>query len=392
MSKKEDEKSAPAKKLQNEDAENPSPKAIYVALRNLVYFDQLFREDLTGNNSGNNRTHIANRVEADNAKYGTNFPTGKQIISVKKMFISLGAVFREKGNDLPGEGSCYEYKNRNSVLWLDSAIAEIRKKLNKSIKKTANSAKDVKASEPHDVWLKLYIREVMRLRSTSAVDYVGFYENMHLVGLEYFAELLEYIVDKKPIEISYIPFNGQPECVKVYPYFLKNYNQRWYLLGRKFNISSDEQSLLSTDDELSRYALDRIKPIKSGDGVAKSPAVKPLDDVAWKENDIDIEGYYKNMIGVTHTGDIKETILRFEPARYKYVETKKMLSCQQEIKPGEEYYDAERPTIRMMVMQNKELVQQILSFGCDVEVIKPDSLREDVKDIVFKMYNCYGHK
>ena len=73
----------------SDNEENVSSKAIYVALRNLVYFDQLFREDLTGQNKGNNRTHISDRVQADNAKYGTKFPTGNQIINVKKMFISL---------------------------------------------------------------------------------------------------------------------------------------------------------------------------------------------------------------------------------------------------------------------------------------------------------------
>lgn len=224
----------------NEDNENVTPKAIYVALRNLVYFDQLFREDLTGNNSGNNRTHLSKRVEADNAKFGTKFPTEKQLIHVKKMFISLGAVFREKGNDERGEGSCYEYADRSaSLLWLSDIIGEIREDL--------------------------------------------------------------------------------------------------------------------------------------------------------KKNDIDIDNYFINTIGVANTGNIQETILRFDKDRYKYLVTKKLLPCHLEIKSGEEFYDEERPTIKMQVIQNHELVQKILSFGADVEVIKPDTLREKVKSIVSKMFSHYDH-
>ncbi|MCF0197352.1 MAG: hypothetical protein HUK03_09040, partial [Bacteroidaceae bacterium] len=121
-------------KVQFQEMEEPCPKSIYVALRNLVYFDQLFRADLTGNDSGNNRTHISKQVEQDNDKYGTSFPTGKQLINVKKMFISLGAVFREKGNDESGEGSCYEYADRTApLLWLSDAVGEIRKDLKKNV-------------------------------------------------------------------------------------------------------------------------------------------------------------------------------------------------------------------------------------------------------------------
>ena len=108
------------------------------------------------------------------------------------------------------------------------------------------------------------------------------------------------------------------------------------------------------------------------------------------ESDGYIKEYYSNIIGITDTGDVQETILRFYKNeegqdRYDYVRTKKMLPNQQEIQPGEEYYDAEHHTIRLQAMQNRELVQQILSFGEDVEVIKPDSLRNKLKGKISKM-------
>ena len=373
--------------------EETSGKAVYTALRNLVYFDQLFREDLTGENKGNNRTHLSNRVEADNAKYGTKFPTGKQLINVKKMFISLGAVFRERGNDEKGEGSCYEYANRKAVLWLNEAIGEIRKDLNKKALKRKGKKKEEKqtsVSEPHDVWRKLYIKQLMGLKKANDADYVDFYENMNLVGLEQFGELLEYIIDKKPLALSYIPFNSEPQRIRLFPYFLKNYNQRWYLVGRVYNEKPNQKHPEQHYKTLSCYALDRIKPVLDSDGTVKTKAIEEWKDVEWLENDVDINDYYKNIIGVNDTGNVQETVLRFKKERYNYVVTKKMLPCQQEVKPGEEYYDPERPTIRMQAMQNKELIQQILSFGADVEVIKPDTLREDVKNVVLEMMGNYG--
>ena len=395
MATKEKDTKAINTPCETEEVENANGKAIYTALKNFVYFDQLFREDLTGDNSGNNTTHISNRVKADNEKYGTKFPSGRQqLVNIKKMFISLGAIFRERGNDESGEGTCYEYKEKNSVIWFNRYIAVLQKDLKKNVlkvKKAKNSKNQEPISEPHDVWFKMYLKQMMNLNSVAHADYVGFYENMNLVGLEYFGLLLEYIIDKKPVEISYVPFNGEAKCVKVYPYFLKNYNQRWFLLGRTYNENPNEKHPLRYYEKLSYFALDRIQPLVSDDGKVQVPALKPWLGVEWVENDLDIQDYYNNMIGTTDTGNVQETVLRFEPNRYKYVMTKKMLPCQEEIQPGEEYYDAERPTIRMKAMQNRELVQQILSFGADVEVIKPDTLREEVKNIITKLYSCYGY-
>lgn len=375
--------------------EETNSKAINVALRNLVYFDQLFRQDLTGANKGNNRTHLSNRVEADNAKYGTKFPTGKQLINVKKMFISLGAVFRERGNDEVGEGSCYEYANREApLLWLSDAIGEIRKELKKKALKEKVKKLDEKTpsvSNPHDVWRKLYIQQLLGLHRAKDAEYVGFNENMNLVGLEHFGELLEYVIDKKPMIISYIPYSNVPRRIRMFPYFLKNYNQRWFLIGRVYNENPNEKHPGQFYETLGCYALDRIKSVLTGDGMVLVKAIDEWKDVDWVENDVDLDDYYKNMIGVTDTGNIQETVLRFDKERYNYVATKKMLRCQEEIKPGEKYYDPDRPTIRMHAMQNFELIQQILSFGADVEVIKPDTLREEVKKVAFKMMRHYEH-
>ena len=375
----------------SDNEENVSSKAIYVALRNLVYFDQLFREDLTGQNKGNNRTHISDRVQADNAKYGTKFPTGNQIINVKKMFISLGAVFREKGNDEIGEGSCYEYADRKApLLWLNETIGDIRKNLNKKVQRNkTNDNSQLPVSNPHDVWRKLYIQQLLGLHRANDADYVCFNENMNLVGLEHFGKLLEYIIDKKPLEISYIPFNNKPKRVKMFPYFLRNHNQRWFLIGKVYNEKPNDKHPGRYYETLSCYALDRIKSVLTDDGMVQVKAIEEWNGVDWIENDVNLDDYYKNMIGVTDTGNIQETVLRFTKERYNYVATKKMLPCQEEIKPGESYYDPERPTIRMQAMQNRELIQQILSFGADVEVIQPKQLRDEIKKVAHEMMKNY---
>lgn len=373
--------------------DNTNYKAINIALKNLVYFDNLFRQDLTGKDSGNNRTHISEQVKSDNEKYGTNFPTGKQLINVKKMFISLGATFREKGKDEPGMGSCYEYADRNApLLWLSNTIGEIRndmKKniLNKRIQKIKD--KDHSVIEPHNAWKKLYIKQLLGLNSSDNADCVSFNENMNLVGLEHFDRLLECIVDKKTIEISYVPFKGEPKCVKVFPYYLKNYNQRWFLLGKTINEHPNEKHPKECFEKISCYALDRIHPLSTDDGKVYIPAIREYNGIKWIENTIDFDEYFYYTIGVTDTENIQETVLRFNPERYNYVKTKKLLPSQQEIQPGEKFYDAERPTIRIRAMQNRELVQQILSFGADVEVIQPETLRTEVRSIIKKMYSCY---
>ena len=76
--------------------------------------------------------------------------------------------------------------------------------------------------------------------------------------------------------------------------------------------------------------------------------------------------------------------LKFSPTRILYITTKPLHSSQRLYKE-----DEERRTVIIEVVPNRELIQLILSFGPDVEVMEPQTLREQIIEIIEKMQLNY---
>ncbi|MCH5176021.1 MAG: WYL domain-containing protein [Prevotellaceae bacterium] len=194
---------------------------------------------------------------------------------------------------------------------------------------------------------------------------IGFEQNPNLKGLEYLSEIIDATSNHQTLKIDYHNYKngGKDILFVIHPYYVKQYNNRWFLFG-----------LDDKRKEISNIALDRIVLIQ----------VAP--DVAFIPNEtIDFEHFFDDIVGVSiPKEDIKkETIvLRFTDSRFPYV-TSKPIHKSQIILSEDEH------TISLEVKPTRELEQQILSFGSDVEILSPESFRtqigEKIKDS-FKKY------
>ena len=62
---------------------------------------------------------------------------------------------------------------------------------------------------------------------------VSFQHNPYLKGMDtYYKPIFDSIVNKRVIEIVYHPFGKDARTIVVTPYFLKQYNNRWFLIGK----------------------------------------------------------------------------------------------------------------------------------------------------------------
>lgn len=181
---------------------------------------------------------------------------------------------------------------------------------------------------------------------------VGFESAIYNKGMEHFTPLFNAIRKKTTVELRYQSFKMQePQTLIVHPYYLKQYNNRWFL----FCCNGDHTNL-------SNYPLDRILSVK-------------LAHVPYRETRIDFDEYFSDMIGVSRKdGQQSEVvILRYPKDQYKYVATKPWHGSQKVLEENNDYV-----IVQLDVILNYELEQQILSFGDYVEVIAPKSLREKV--------------
>lgn len=183
---------------------------------------------------------------------------------------------------------------------------------------------------------------------------VGFESSIYNKGMEHFTPLFNAIRKKTTVELRYQSFRmAEPQTLIVHPYYLKQYNNRWFL----FCCNSDYTNL-------SNYPLDRILSVK-------------LAHVPYRDTDIDFDEYFADMIGVSRRNgqEPEDVVLRFPKDQYKYVATKPWHGSQKIVDEN-----SSTITLQLHVVLNYELEQKILSFGQYVEVISPMTLRERIKD------------
>ena len=238
---------------------------------------------------------------------------------------------------------------------------------NFSIFKTALSEKDVDTLQstiemlgryrglPSTAWLEEIISS-LELRFDLKVSHkqlVAFEQNAELKGLEHLSALIDATMNEQTLDITYRSYRGNENTYAISPYYMKQYNGRWFLLG-----------LDNTKCRLMNMALDRIVSFKSS-----------TEDFVPNQN-IDFDTYFDDIIGVTVPDDDikKETIvLRFSETRYPYVISKP-------IHPSQEIIDPESHTISICVRPNRELYQRLFSFIPDVEVVSPEWIRKEVAE------------
>lgn len=191
---------------------------------------------------------------------------------------------------------------------------------------------------------------------------IGYQENIDLKGRQHIGTLFNLIVKRKQIRISYGPY-GKPQFdVVVSPYHVKQYNNRWFL----FCFNEEYQSI-------SNYPLDRIISIEEM-------------AVSFEPSDINWLDYFDDIIGVTkpEEGILSKIQLKFSEQRINYVLTKPLHGSQKLDRT-----DVEGRTVIIEVIPNNELYQLLLSFGEDVVVINPKSVREDMMERIKTMNNKY---
>lgn len=184
---------------------------------------------------------------------------------------------------------------------------------------------------------------------------VSFEHNDLLKGTEFLGELIDAALNHQPLNILYRTFSGKESVTTIHPYHIKQFNNRWFLIGLQEG---------SHGNYITNKALDRIVKFTRA-------------DVPFIPNtEIDFSEYFKDVLGVTLPEDHpqpEEVLLKFDAARFPYVVNKP-------IHPSQEVADEDACIIRLTIRPNKELESRIFSYGPQVEVLAPQWLRSQIAE------------
>lgn len=202
--------------------------------------------------------------------------------------------------------------------------------------------------------------------SNTQVNYIQFESNSMLKGLEHIMPLYDAIVNKRALLLEYKSFKAAEAMRNTYyPYLLKEYRNRWFLICR----TKKNEALLT-------LALDRIISFQ-----------ELHKEVFVPYNGVDFDRYYSDLLGVTKSERDRgqKVILFIDKSNAPYVLTKPLHTSQQVLSK-----DDKGIIIRIDVVINFELEREILGFGESVKVLAPRLLMSHIKRRIQASLNHYN--
>lgn len=193
---------------------------------------------------------------------------------------------------------------------------------------------------------------------------IEFEQNPFLRGLEYLSVLFDAILYKQSLLIEYKGFKQAKKNTFIFhPYYLKAYNNRWFVFGRQ-----DSNTIITN------LSLDRVVTIRSG-------------KAKFKPNDlVNFENYFEDLVGVTMPKNAgpENVLLEVDKKYWPYIETKP-LHGSQKIKKIKK----QAVLIELNLVMNYEFKMLLFSLGDNVTVLKPESLAEELIDKATKLIEQY---
>ena len=177
---------------------------------------------------------------------------------------------------------------------------------------------------------------------------VSFEDNEFLKGIGFINPLYQYILKQVPIKIQYRSFRSDYiNSFVISPYYLKQYNNRWFLFGHNHKV-----------EKIQNLAIDRIVEITESDAFYIDSTVFFAD-------------YFEDIVGVTNDPAQEVVDVRIELSEniIPYIRSKPVHGSQK-LSDG---------ILEIQVKLNYEVESLILSFGENMKVLEPEELVSRIK-------------
>lgn len=194
---------------------------------------------------------------------------------------------------------------------------------------------------------------------------IDFEKNELLTGIEWLDVLYKAIVSETVVLLTYQSFKArQANDIIFYPYLLKEYRNRWFILGMK-----------KQGKEIVTFALDRIRDI----------ALLP-DEHFRRHRQFDPQTWFSDIVGVTRNTADTPTCITFLADHYQapYIKTKPIHPSQRIIEETKEGV-----TFTIEVIPNFELERELMGFGEGLKILSPHNLVRTIRRKVRLMYETY---
>lgn len=184
-------------------------------------------------------------------------------------------------------------------------------------------------------------------------------------GLENLHGLVHAIKNRKIITFRYLSYwTGATSDRVVEPYALKEFEHRWYLLGRDHHVGNDKKIMKS-------FALDRLSELE----FKKS----------FKREKYDPHEAFRHSFGIiSPDSEPQEIVLWFESHQGNYVKSMPLHHSQEILEDNENGLK-----IKLFLVPTFDFKKEIFSLGERAEVLSPEFFRNEIREEIGRMKQRY---
>ncbi|NLK53462.1 MAG: WYL domain-containing protein [Bacteroidales bacterium] len=211
--------------------------------------------------------------------------------------------------------------------------------------------------------------DVLNIYRISGMDTVRNFIEFETVesnkGTERLPELINALKSRTVLKLRYKSFTSKKISSHIiHPYHLKEYRNRWFLIGY-----NEEFKAIRT------YGLERIISIDTEES-------KKFIDIGF-----DTKKYYENVIGISVIDEEPQNIqIAFSEMQAQYVISQPLHHSQKRLNNIKD-----KIVFEYFLIPNYEFYAQVLSWGAEVEVLSPKSMRDSIKQYFDSILFKYNH-
>lgn len=197
--------------------------------------------------------------------------------------------------------------------------------------------------------------------TNNALAFVEFENKANISSIPNFKVILEAIHQTLPISFEHYSFyHLKEENYTLKPYFLKQYQNRWYVVGE-------------TEKGYRTFGIDRLKEITIGTKKFKQKTEEAMDK-------------FRNVVGLNYVDhELQKVVLSFDISQRPYIESLPLHHSQKSFDTNSK----ETFNIELCIHPNFEFKQHILKYGSLVKVVEPKWLASEIKNEIKKALKNY---
>ncbi len=280
-------------------------------------------------------------------------------VSKRQLYNDIKFMESEEGWSAPikriyqGKKPYYQYEDPNFSIFKNLLKPQELDQLREAIE-LMNRFSEV----PDMQWIDTVLEQINQNFELNNNPPVVHYDiNPYVKGFSHFHPLLQYIINREVIAVEYKSFYKEKcKTYTIHPYQLKQYAERWYLIGLNPDVA----------DNIPFYCLplDRIISYKPLTNIAYIPCSQER-----------VNDFYEDVVGIdVYPGSEIETVhLWIDNTIFPYFETRPIHGSQRVIER-----EADRTLVELRVKINYELGAHLFPYLDEITIVKPLSFRDEL--------------